>query len=167
MGAASEKLISSQPNSLAPGSILSPGLEQRICACSQVQSVKVSPLLNATGLPAAALKTCPTWMSGWRYTLGAVTGKYEYFRAASCVRVTHLERESVGSVSEQGSLPLLWAASEPFPVQLPLGHCREGGSTVMGSRACFWLREKGLTQAEVDKYWKEAPKTFISLLEIV
>lgn len=119
--------------------------------------VQMSPVEDRFGLllllgdreghPAAALRAYPTGMCGWRYTLGAVTGKYECFRAASCIPVTHLERESVGSVSERGFPPLLWGASEPFPVQLPLGHCRGGGSTVMESRACFWLREKGLTQA--------------------
>lgn len=177
-----QQLISSRCNSLALGSIPSPGLEQSTCSCSQAQSLRTCPLLNAPvllamvemapvkdrfgllllmnsntvgNLPAAALGYLHGWIYGWRCTLATATGKYRCFRTALSIRVAHLERESVGSVSELSFLPLHQGTSGSFSVQQPLHHCREGGNTGTERHACFWLatteRKDQLRQAELDE----------------
>lgn len=111
---------------------------------------------NTVGnLPAAALRYLHAWIYGWRCMLATATGKYRCFRTALSILVAHLERVSVGSVSELSFLPLHQGTSGSFSVQQPLGHCREGGSTGTERHACFWLatteRKDQLRQAELDE----------------
>lgn len=104
-------------------------------------------------------------------------GKHRWFRTALSIPFTHLERESAGSVSEQGFLSLHQGASGSFSARIPLHHCREGGNTVMERCACFWLatteRERinsgrqNLTNTQkLQAKKREAHETFISLLKI-